>query len=115
MKNIFAKFLNKLVDNPIEAHTGTAPVSQLYVDLHSHLIPGIDDGAKTMNESIAFIWWLKELGFTKIITTPHVMAHRYNNSSETILQGLEALRKELVLRDIDIAVEASVRRMRNGP
>lgn len=79
----------------------------LKVDIHSHLIPGIDDGSKTMEESIALIVKLKTLGYTKLITTPHIMSHRYPNTSETILQGLEALHKELGKKEIDIVIEAA--------
>ena len=46
-------------------------------DLHSHLIPNIDDGVKTLEESISIIKNLKELGFRKLITTPHIMSHRF--------------------------------------
>ena len=80
---------------------------ELRVDMHSHLIPGIDDGSKTMLESIVMILRLKELGYSKIITTPHIMKHRYPNSSEVILNGLNALRDELHRRNIDIIVEAA--------
>lgn len=82
--------------------------SQHYrVDIHSHLIPGIDDGAKTMQESVALVKSLKDLGFKKLVTTPHIMNHRYPNTREIILSGLENLKKELALAEIDIIVEAA--------
>jgi len=77
------------------------------VDIHSHLIPAIDDGSKSMQESVELIKSFKDLGFKKLITTPHIMHHRYPNSSETILSGLEELRAELKLQNIDIVVEAA--------
>jgi tyrosine-protein phosphatase YwqE len=95
---MFAKLFGK-GDN----ETATLPET----DLHSHLIPGIDDGAKTMEEAIKLILGLKALGYKKLITTPHIMSHRFPNSAETILRGLDALRRELERRDIDIAVEAA--------
>ena len=77
------------------------------VDIHSHLIPGIDDGAQNMSESIALITKLKELGFKKLITTPHIMSDKYPNNSEIITNGLKKLKRELVKRDIDIDIEVA--------
>ena len=81
--------------------------NHLLVDLHSHLIPGIDDGAKNLEESIELILKLKSLGYKKIITTPHVMIDSYPNSKNTIIKGLENLQRELIKRGIDINIEAS--------
>lgn len=77
------------------------------VDLHSHLIPGIDDGAQTMSESIALISKLKELGFKKLIITPHIMSDKYPNNSEIIINGLNTVKEELLKRDIDIQLEVA--------
>ena len=82
-------------------------LSQLAVDLHSHLIPGIDDGAKTLDDSIQLILELKALGFHKIITTPHIMSDYYRNTPESINSGLYLLRTELLKRNIDIEIEAA--------
>ncbi len=79
----------------------------LHVDLHSHLIPGIDDGSKTMEESIELIKRLKSLGYNKIITTPHIMMHRYPNSSTDIKEGLTALQERVNQEQIDIEIEAA--------
>jgi len=77
------------------------------VDLHSHLIPGIDDGVKTMAESVECIKKLQSLGFKKLIITPHIMHGRYNNTSEVILKGLEEVKSELLAQNIDIQLQAS--------
>ena len=58
----------------------------LKTDIHSHLIPGIDDGAQNLKESLDLIVALQELGFSKIITTPHTMSDFYKNTSEIILK-----------------------------
>lgn len=79
----------------------------LTVDVHSHLIPGIDDGSKDMEDSIAMIRRFVELGYKKIITTPHVMSDYYKNSPDTILDGLKALRLELEKQYISIEIEAA--------
>ncbi|MBU3015739.1 capsular biosynthesis protein [Poseidonibacter lekithochrous] len=76
-------------------------------DLHSHLIPEIDDGSKSMEQSIDMIKSLKKLGFKKLITTPHIMSHRYPNNRDIILNGLDKVQKELVKQNINMAIEAA--------
>lgn len=82
-------------------------LSFLKVDVHSHFIPGIDDGAKDINESIELISGMKELGYKKVITTPHIMSDYYRNTPEIILSGLEKVRNELKEREIDIQIDAA--------
>ena len=84
-----------------------ADMSLLNTDMHSHLIPGIDDGAKTMEDSIELIQELQQMGYRKLITTPHIMSDQYPNNAEIILGGLEKVRKELVKQNIEIKLEAA--------
>lgn len=81
--------------------------SGLGVDMHSHVIPGIDDGAQNLGQSLALIHAYKDLGFRKIITTPHVMADYYRNTREIIERGLDELREELHQQNVDFEVEAA--------
>lgn len=81
-------------------------LSGLGVDLHSHLIPGIDDGAKTIEESLILIKGLADLGFRKIITSPHIMSGGYNNTPEIILNGRDMVRQALKEAAIDVAFDA---------
>jgi len=76
-------------------------------DVHSHLIPKLDDGSQSMEETIGLIIAYKELGFTKLITTPHVMSDYFQNTPEIILSGLKEVRKELKDKDIEMQIEAS--------
>jgi tyrosine-protein phosphatase YwqE len=76
-------------------------------DMHSHLIPGIDDGAPDMESSINLIKGLTSLGFKKLITTPHVMSDLYKNSSDTILRGRDQVIDELRKRNMNIGFEAA--------
>lgn len=78
----------------------------LDVDIHSHLIPNIDDGSQSMEQSIEMIEALIQLGFKKIITTPHIHPN-YPNHPEVILSGLENLQKELSKLELEIELEAA--------
>jgi len=80
--------------------------SVLKTDIHSHFIPGIDDGSPDMETTIALIEKMQELGFKKIITSPHVMSDFYQNSSEIILNGLADVRKELKAKNINMEIDA---------
>jgi protein-tyrosine phosphatase len=82
-------------------------LSVLVTDVHSHLIPGIDDGAKSLEESIQLILGLQDMGYKKIITTPHIMYDYYRNDKEIILSGLERLREAIELHKIDIKIDAA--------
>ncbi|WP_245989043.1 tyrosine-protein phosphatase [Pelobium manganitolerans] len=75
--------------------------------MHSHILPGIDDGAPTVKESILLIKRLQKLGFQKLIATPHIMADYYRNTPDTINRALDLLREELLKQKIDIPVEAA--------
>ncbi len=82
-------------------------LGELKVDCHSHLIPGIDDGAKDISDSLNLIKSLKELGYQKIITTPHIMSDMYRNDKDTIINGLDDVKKALDKEGIDIEFEAA--------
>lgn len=76
-------------------------------DFHSHLIPGIDDGAKDMAHSLQLIKELSNLGYRRLITTPHIKNGQYNNTMESIMDGMDMLRSELVQNNIDMHITAS--------
>mgnify|MGYP002620486358 CR=1 FL=1 len=82
-------------------------LARLGTDVHSHLIPGIDDGAPTMNHSLGMVNRFVELGYTKLITTPHVMSDYYQNTPEIIRNGLEELKEEVKRAGLSIELEAA--------
>ncbi len=79
----------------------------LRCDVHSHFIPGIDDGAPTLEASMELLAAMREMGFSKAITTPHVMSDGYRNTPEIILGGLEQVRAEVERTGLDIEVHAA--------
>ena len=80
--------------------------SFLKTDIHSHFIPGIDDGSPDMETTITLIKEMQKLGFSKVITSPHVMSDFYKNSSEIILSGLADIRAELKAQKISMEIDA---------
>lgn len=69
----------------------TVDLSALVTDMHSHLLPGIDDGANETADSLTLIRGLQELGYRKLITTPHVMGDIYKNNRQTIGSAYDTL------------------------
>jgi len=69
----------------------TFPYYLLKTDMHSHLIPAVDDGSRDEGESLALIRGMLELGFEKLITTPHVMQDMYPNNPQTIGMGYDEI------------------------
>ncbi|WP_289662487.1 tyrosine-protein phosphatase [Flavobacterium panacagri] len=57
-----------------------------YVDIHSHLLPGIDDGAKDIEKTKKLIKSFQKLGISQFITTPHISHYIWNNSEQKIIQ-----------------------------
>ena len=80
--------------------------AKLSLDLHSHLIPNVDDGSKSMGQSINMLKRLIDLGFKKIITTPHIHPN-YPNTPEIILGGLSKLQDEVSRLNLQIELEAA--------
>jgi len=82
-------------------------LSFLRNDIHSHLIPGIDDGSPDMETTIMLLKKIIDLGFKKVITTPHIMSDYYKNTPEIILSGLEKVKAEIIKNNLDIEIEAA--------
>src|SRR5687767_1915927 len=79
----------------------------LGADMHSHLLPGIDDGSPDLETSVKLIEGLTALGFKKLITTPHIMQDMYPNKRADILEGCEMLKKHLESESINVNIEAA--------
>lgn len=99
LSNIFKSKKEKLVE-PLD-------ISVLNIDVHSHLIPGIDDGSQSMEETMELLSHFQKLGYKKVITTPHVMSDYYKNTPEIILGGLEKVREAIVKSDLTIEIDAA--------
>lgn len=77
------------------------------VDLHNHVLPGIDDGAPDLSAAVAMVEAYNRLGFWCLHATPHVMTEVYPNTPSRIEGALGALRAELRQRGNPTKVTAS--------
>jgi tyrosine-protein phosphatase YwqE len=80
---------------------------RLKTDLHSHLIPGIDDGSQSIEESLSLLKGLVALGYERVITTPHIMSDAYRNTPQIIRKGLAELREASARAGLDITIDAA--------
>lgn len=80
-------------------------IPPLLVDMHSHLLPNLDDGADDLEESVTMIKRFVDLGYKKLITTPHIMSDFYCNTPEGIREKQQLVNTELKKRGIDICLE----------
>jgi len=86
-------------------------LSWLGIDIHSHILPGIDDGAKELSQSLFYIKGMYDLGFHKLLFTPHIFTDLYPNSSETIVPALQMVTDALKNQDFEIEIGAAAEYM----
>jgi len=76
------------------------------VDIHSHLLPGIDDGSPSVDHSVEMLRALQHQGYKKVITTPHIHP-KYPNSETSIKHTLNALKSSLEGTGVTVQLEAA--------
>ena len=81
--------------------------SVLKTDMHSHILPGIDDGSRDLEMSLDLVRGMKALGYQKLIATPHIMWDMYRNTPDIIKGKLDILRKAVEDAKIDIELHAA--------
>lgn len=77
------------------------------IDLHAHLLPGIDDGADDMTAALAMARLAVDGGTTHMVCTPHLHAGRYDNTPASIAQALQGFRAALAQAGIPLQVAAA--------
>ena len=84
------------------------PLSEpILVDMHSHFLPGIDDGATNLDECLGLLKTFEDRGYQKIITTPHIIQDLYENTPETILPVLAIVKKALAESGSSLQIHAA--------
>ncbi len=93
----------------------TVPFSSHYfpvvTDIHSHILPGIDDGSPDVETSLILIKGLMKLGITQSVATPHIIGDLYRNDAASINNALSLLRNSLAEKQIDFKVTAAAEYM----
>lgn len=82
-----------------------------YIDIHSHILPGIDDGAQTFEDSLRLTKALQGFGTTQIITSPHIFQNFWENNSQNIRANEQLTQKELKKNNIHIPFRAAAEYM----
>lgn len=70
-------------------------IPENFIDIHSHLLPGIDDGAKTTDDSKVILENMISFGFSQVITTPHTIKTVWDNTPKSIADAYEIVKNEL--------------------
>ncbi len=102
---MFSLFRNKKTPEPGNAYFPFA------TDIHSHILPGIDDGSPDVETSILLIKGLMELGIRRSVATPHIISDMYRNNADTINAALTLLKDELVKQKMKFEVTAAAEYM----
>jgi protein-tyrosine phosphatase len=97
-------FLRKIFGS---GSTEKASLGDLKADMHSHLLPGLDDGAETLEKSLELVQALVGLGYTKLIMTPHIMGDFYKNTPEGIREKLGLLKAAVQGKGLNIELECA--------
>ena len=69
-----------------------------FVDIHSHLLPGIDDGSKSMEDTENFMVQMSAMGIKHFITTPHIFTNVWDNTEAGITEKLQVAQSELSIK-----------------
>lgn len=85
-------------------HPKTNDLSALKTDMHSHILPGIDDGSPDPETSLQLLSGLEELGYSKFITTPHILWDMYKNDRQTIGEAESLLQEELTAAERSFSI-----------
>jgi tyrosine-protein phosphatase YwqE len=96
-------FFNKITGRSDEV----VPKKALTTDMHAHFLPGIDDGASTLEESLFLIKKLIDCGYTKLVATPHVMNDFFKNTPEIIYSKLFQIKEAVLAQGWSIEIEAA--------
>jgi len=86
-------------------------IEWLGVDMHSHLLPGIDDGSPDLEQSLNLIKQLNNLGFSKFLCTPHIFTELYPNNSNTIMSALNQVKNGLIESGLSVEIDAAAEYM----
>jgi protein-tyrosine phosphatase len=85
-----------------------------HVDIHAHLLPGIDDGAKTIEDSIELITGMQALGIDQFIATPHVMSAVWENTRAGIETNFNSTKDQLASQKPNTSLRVAAEYLMDG-
>src|SRR5688572_11623644 len=91
--------------------SGLIRFTNIKQDIHSHILPGIDDGAHDIETSLQLVTGMCKLGITKAVATPHIIGDLYRNNPEIINKALEKLKTACIEQGITIELCAAAEYM----
>lgn len=97
-----------------EKNTLTSILPENFVDIHSHLLHGIDDGAKNLDDSVTLIKRMYDFGIRNFITTPHIMEGVWENTPEIVHKKLSELKAHLNTLGMNVQLHAAAEYMLDG-
>ena len=77
----------------------------LHIDVHSHIVPGVDDGSSTLEESLKLIERLVDMGYRGAVVTPHIHSDIYRNNRLTLVPAFEQLQQAVAARWTEFALQ----------
>ena len=80
-------------------------------DIHSHILPGIDDGSPDVETSLELLRGIYALGITKTVATPHIIGDMYRNTPDTINAALSTLKTAVAATGMNIEISAAAEYM----
>jgi tyrosine-protein phosphatase YwqE len=86
-------------------------VLPITTDMHSHILPGIDDGSPDVETSLQLVKGLMALGINKSIASPHIIGDMYRNNAATIAAAKDTLQKALEQESLDFELSAAAEYM----
>ena len=104
-------FISRLFNSSSENSSEINDFSGLVNDIHSHFLPGIDDGASTINDSLNLGKAFLEMGYKKVITTPHIMSDFYKNGPHNLLDKLVEVQNFIKENNVNIELEVAAEYM----
>jgi tyrosine-protein phosphatase YwqE len=98
-------WLRKLVGGRSPERTLPTTVPLRWRDCHSHVIPGVDDGSRSMSESLDMLRLLASAGAKRVIATPHIYAGRFENEPGPLRARFDTLRAASAAAGIEVELE----------
>ena len=104
-------FFGKIFGNNGAENNAAPFINPIKVELHSHLIHAVDDGVQTLEESLETLKVLAAMGYSKVITTPHIMSDFYKNGPHNLVPKLQELQNYIKEQNLTIELEVAAEYM----